>query len=179
MIAQDRFTREYVLNAPPHAVFDAWTQADALLQWWCPGAFHATHASLDVRPGGRYEIRMAAAQGTDVHVVRGEYVELQRPHRLVMTWRAEGTPHDNSADCLLTVQLEPHPRGTRLALLHERLPAGSEGSYRQGWEHVLHALGRFVGASGMGGGALAPAEAALHGLHAANHQSPAEPGVSP
>ncbi|MFT7772238.1 SRPBCC family protein [Roseateles sp.] len=137
--------REYLLEAPVEAVFDAWTDASALLQWWCAGNAHATHADLDVRQGGRYEIRMSPGPAGTPQIVRGLYVKVERPHRLVMTWRAEGTPHDNGDDSLLTVELFAHGRGTRLTLLHERLPAASPPSYAQGWAHVLHALSRFLG----------------------------------
>jgi len=141
---------EYVIEAPPEAVFDVWTDADALMQWWCPGAYHATHVHLDARVGGRYEIRMAAPGHEGEHIVRGEYVALDRPRLLAMTWRAQGTPHDNNENCLLTVQLHEHPRGTRLALLHEQLPVGSEGSYGQGWAQVLQQLARHCGEAAAG-----------------------------
>lgn len=145
-----RVALEYVIEAAPEAVFDAWTDADALVQWWCPGAFRATHVRLDVRVGGRYEIRMAASGRKEEHVVQGEYVALDRPRLLAMTWRAHGTPHDNSKNCLLTVQLHEHPRGTRLTLLHEQLPVGSEGSYGQGWVQVLQQLARHCGTPAAG-----------------------------
>nr|WP_255719312.1 SRPBCC family protein [Pelomonas sp. P8] len=132
------------MDAPPQVVFAAWTDPAALLQWWCPGPAHATHAELDVRAGGRYEIRMTAGPGGEPQVVSGEYVAVEPPHRLVMTWHARGTPHDNGDASLLTVELHPHPRGTRLALLHERLPTGSGASYSGGWAAVLQALSRFV-----------------------------------
>lgn len=144
MIADVSLRREYVLEASPQDVFDAWTDPAALLQWWCPGPAHATHAVLDVRPGGRYEIRMTAGPRGEPQVVSGEYVAVEPPHRLVMTWHASGTPHDNGEPSLLSIELQPHAQGTRLLLLHERLPAGSETSYGGGWAAVLQALDRFV-----------------------------------
>lgn len=145
MIAGPSLHREYLLPAPPQQVFDAWTDPVALLQWWCPGPARATHAELDVRTGGRYEIRMTAGPRGEPQVVSGEYVAVEPPHRLVMTWHAQGTPHDNGAVAsLLTIELHAHPHGTRLALLHERLPAGSESSYSGGWGAVLQALDRFL-----------------------------------
>lgn len=145
MIADVSLQREYLLAAPPQAVFDAWVDPAALLQWWCPGPARATHATLDVRAGGRYEIRMTAGPRGVPQVVSGEYVTVEPPHRLVMTWQAEGTPHDNAGlPSLLSLELHAHPQGTRLLLTHERLPAGSGASYSGGWAAVLPALARFV-----------------------------------
>jgi uncharacterized protein YndB with AHSA1/START domain len=144
-MADASLRREYLLPASPQAVFDAWTDPAALLQWWCPGPAHATHAVLDVRAGGRYEIRMTAGPRGEPQVVSGEYVTVEPPHRLVLTWHAQGSPHDNGdVPSLLSIELQPHAQGTRLLLLHERLPAGSESSYSGGWAAVLLALDRFV-----------------------------------
>lgn len=144
MIAPRSVERDYVFQAPVQAVFDAWTDGAALLQWWCPGNSQATRVELDVRPGGRYAIDMSPGPTGTAQRVHGEYVAVEPPHRLVMTWRAQGTPHDNGDGCLLTLEFQPHPQGTRLRLLHEQLPGGSQTSYANGWDAVLRTLASFV-----------------------------------
>lgn len=144
MLATDQVRRVYVLEAAPETVFGAWTDARQLMQWWCPGPARATAATLDVRVGGRYRIDMSAGPLGLPQIICGEYLEVAPPRLLVMTWRARNTPHDNGDDSLLTVRFEPHMRGTRLELLHERLPAGSSPSYGGGWDDVLNTLARTV-----------------------------------
>ena len=67
-----------VLAAPPLAVFDAWTDAEAFCQWFGPDGFRCTVHEMDVRPGGRVrfdrhrgvgvlrELRRRLEQGPDV-----------------------------------------------------------------------------------------------------------------
>ena len=70
-------------NAPPALVFRAWTESAALARWWGPHGFDTEVVENDLRPGGRYHFVMR--DGSGEYPVRGEYVELSPPSRLVMT----------------------------------------------------------------------------------------------
>lgn len=70
-------------NAPPELVFRAWTDSAALARWWGPQGFDTEVVENDLRPGGHYHFIMR--DGTGEYPVRGQYVEISQPTRLVMT----------------------------------------------------------------------------------------------
>ena len=78
------------IDAPRELVFDAFTNADHLAQWFGPHGFRIT-AETHPRVGGKYQITM---HGTDAlpepyaseqYPMSGEYLEIKRPERLVYT----------------------------------------------------------------------------------------------
>jgi uncharacterized protein YndB with AHSA1/START domain len=72
-----------VLDAPREAVYTAWTDADALCEWFGPDGFTCTVREMDVREGGRARFDMISGDGT-VFTNRFDYVEIAPSKRLVM-----------------------------------------------------------------------------------------------
>lgn len=85
---QSEHSRELVLirmiDAPPEALFRAWTEPELLKQWFCPKPWTVSSAELDVRPGGSNLIVMRSPEG-DAFPNRGVYLEVVRNERLVWT----------------------------------------------------------------------------------------------
>ena len=71
--------------APVGQVWSAWTSAEGWARWWWP-QWEDTEYVVDARPGGPYSARSAQG-GTGVE---GEFVTLEAPRRLEMTWRWDG-----------------------------------------------------------------------------------------
>jgi uncharacterized protein YndB with AHSA1/START domain len=90
--------REIVLQrfikAPREAVFDAWTDAAHISNWWGPHGFKTTTYSMDVRPGGSWDFTM---HGPDGHDYKNKivYLEVVRPERLAYKHVGEG-PDDEA-----------------------------------------------------------------------------------
>jgi uncharacterized protein YndB with AHSA1/START domain len=131
-------TVERTLSAPPSRVWKAWTQAEALKQWFAPSdAFKVEVAEADCRVGGRYRIAMTAPDG-EVHDVSGVYREVVPNERLVFSWAWRTTPERES---LVTVTLRPAGTGTALTLKHEQLfDEGARDHHREGWIALLGRL---------------------------------------
>lgn len=56
-------TRQY--DYPAEAVFNAFTEADALAEWWAPSdMFNVSALSLDFKPDGLFRFRMDTDQGS-------------------------------------------------------------------------------------------------------------------
>jgi uncharacterized protein YndB with AHSA1/START domain len=124
------------LPAAPEEVFDAWTDADSIRQWMCPGELRVTVAEVDARVGGRFRIVMSTEDRHTEHT--GEYLEMRRPERLVFTWRSRST-HDR--ETVVTVTLRPVAGETELTLVHERLPDDeSRGKHQGGWTAIVEKL---------------------------------------
>jgi uncharacterized protein YndB with AHSA1/START domain len=71
-----------VFDAPREVVFDAWTKAEHLKQWWGPKGFKMIKCSVDLRPGGMFHYGMEAPNGSTMWG-RFVYREITPPERLV------------------------------------------------------------------------------------------------
>jgi hypothetical protein len=76
-----------VFNAPRERLFQAWTDPKKMTEWFCHAKPELVGqlVAMDVRPGGRYGFDISGADGK-VFRVRGEYVEINVPEKLVFTW---------------------------------------------------------------------------------------------
>lgn len=80
-----------VFNAPRALVFKAFTDPEAIAQWWGQNNATTIVDKMDVRPGGVWRYVQRAADGNEWGF-RGEYLEIVPPERLVNTFEFEGLP---------------------------------------------------------------------------------------
>ncbi len=57
-IQQTEFTHVHEFDAPRQLVFDAFSTAEAMNEWWGPVEYKNTVIKLDFRPGGIFHFRM-------------------------------------------------------------------------------------------------------------------------
>ena len=76
------FVISRVFDATRERVWQSWTEAERLKQWWGPKGFTVTHCKIELRPGGimHYCLRMP-----DGNEMWGKFVyrEIVKPERLV------------------------------------------------------------------------------------------------
>ena len=77
------------ISAPRELVFDAFTQPEHMSKWFGPRIFTASLEN-DLRPGGKYRLTMYGPENGPAEMkgpfpIKGEYVEILRPERLVYT----------------------------------------------------------------------------------------------
>lgn len=77
-------------QAPLADVWTAWTDAEALMQWWGGHGFRTT-ADIDPRPGGRFLLTVQGADG-EVYPIQGEYVEITDRKSLSMEMHLDDHP---------------------------------------------------------------------------------------
>ena len=53
------------LNAPVELVWEAWTKPEHIANWWGPDGFTNTITTMDVIPGGEWNLVMHGPDGTD------------------------------------------------------------------------------------------------------------------
>ncbi len=53
------------LNAPVELVWEVWTKPEHIVNWWGPDGFTNTINTMDVIPGGEWELIMQGPDGTD------------------------------------------------------------------------------------------------------------------
>ncbi|TCC10184.1 SRPBCC family protein [Kribbella soli] len=123
---------ERVLPATIDRVYDAWTRADLLVQWYCPNPELELKVQADVRTGGTYVVEMGP------HVVRGTYLEVAPPHRLVFSWKWDGTDDEPTR---VEVELTEMLDGTRMLLSHTGFAnAEDAANHRMGWDPEVRRL---------------------------------------
>jgi uncharacterized protein YndB with AHSA1/START domain len=132
-----RLTVERRIAASAEAVFDAWLDPDAVGRWLfaTPGGV-MEQVELDPRVGGRFII--AERRGGELAEHFGEYVEIDRPRRLVFTFATSLEEMPSR----VTVTLQRDGEGTRLTLVHEMLAKWADHAdrTRHGWTTILDGL---------------------------------------
>jgi uncharacterized protein YndB with AHSA1/START domain len=133
------------IKAQPCTVFDAVTTAEGIAQWWGPDAGPVLIAETDPRKGGRYRVRFRMLDGTE-HECSGEYLDVVRPNRVVMSWRWECGQEDPNESCV-EIALRPVPEGTEITFTHLLLHDDeTRRTHEEGWTGSLDKLeARFAG----------------------------------
>src|SRR5271169_5292012 len=72
-----------VFAAPRETVFKAWSSADHIKRWFCPGGYLVPEAKVEMRVGGAFEVCMRSPEGVD-HWTRGTFIEVVAPERLAI-----------------------------------------------------------------------------------------------
>ena len=134
-----------VIDAPRERVFDAWTNAAALNQWWGPQGFTTTTQSADIRPGGVWQFVMHGPDGMDYPNYM-TFEEIVRPERLTYT---HGDDANQPLDFHTTVTFDEMDDRTGLTM---RVVFSTEELYQQalgfgapqGGHSTLDSLAEFV-----------------------------------
>jgi len=121
---------EVRVAASPDSVFEYFTDPAKMVMWM------GIEATLDPRPGGVCRINPSGQA-----VMLGEFVEVDRPRRIVFTWGWETalfkTPPQST---LVEVSLTPDGEDTLVRLAHRRLKPETVALHRAGWHHYLPRL---------------------------------------
>lgn len=132
-----RVTRRF--EASPERVFDAWFDAEKARKFlFATSTGQMVRAELDPRVGGTFNFT-DRRDGVDAEHI-GEYLEIDRPRRLVFTFHTERGSTDLSR---VTVEIVPLGSGCELTLTHEMDPKWAEYKDRTqaGWTMILDGLG--------------------------------------
>src|SRR5262249_14084266 len=63
-----------VFDAPREGVYDAFARQDQYVQWVCPPGVQVEHCTLDVRPGGLWQVGGRSTRGA--FAMSGTYLEI-------------------------------------------------------------------------------------------------------
>ncbi|SFK06929.1 Uncharacterized conserved protein YndB, AHSA1/START domain [Streptosporangium canum] len=87
MIEPGQFTYRRIHRASRELLFDCMTQPERLAHFWGPAGTTTPVGGItvDLRPGGAFEMVMVNYTDGSQHTMRAVYVEVRRPERLVWT----------------------------------------------------------------------------------------------
>jgi len=125
--------RSVIIEADPETVFGFLIDANLMAEW-----FGISHV-LDAKPGGTFRVEVGSG-----NIAIGVFTELSPPRRVAFTWGWESVSPTLSmlkpGSSTVEIDLEPHPRGTLLRLVHRGLPEGLVKIHGERWNHYLDQL---------------------------------------
>jgi uncharacterized protein YndB with AHSA1/START domain len=134
---EDTIVQEIVIKRPAEKIFEALTKPEELVKWWrVEGKFQTTHMESDLRPGGKWRMRLIGGSGTEM-VVSGEYRQIERPHLLVFTWIRES---EDATETLVRWNLAEKDGVTTVRVTHSGLTSESLRKRNDGWPMILGLL---------------------------------------
>jgi uncharacterized protein YndB with AHSA1/START domain len=132
---------EKVFPASLHAVWNSWTDPECIMQWFGsdPNG-KVLKASLDVRPGGHFEITFQDGDMTK-HTCTGKYTEVLEFSKLSFTWMWKSEP---GVESLVTVLLTAKGNITKMQFEHANTGNESKHAYYKGWQDTFSKLERIL-----------------------------------
>ncbi len=130
------------IAARPTVVFDALVTREGIASWWGPDDIPVISATVASQVGGSFRVRFRRSDGSE-HECAGEFLEIEPPNRVVMSWRWEdgGAPDEADNVSRLEFRLRAIDTGTELTLIHSALcTEESAHSHEAGWGGALEKL---------------------------------------
>jgi uncharacterized protein YndB with AHSA1/START domain len=122
------YLHEIFIAANPEAVFDYFLKPELMVQWM--GDF----ARLEARVGGLFSVDINGV------LIRGEYLRIERPHLLELTWGQLGNEAMPPGTTRVVITLTAEQNGTRLLLEHSGLIEAEAAKHAIGWPHFIERL---------------------------------------
>jgi uncharacterized protein YndB with AHSA1/START domain len=123
--------KEIWIDASPEKVFPYLVEPELLATWIGEESWN------EPRLGGLFRLKFPQS------VVRGEFVELDPPRRVVFTWGREEGDSMPVGSTTVAFDLEPENGGTRVRLRHTGLPNAHEvEQHTKGWDQFLPELAK-------------------------------------
>jgi uncharacterized protein YndB with AHSA1/START domain len=132
-----RVTRQFSVS--PEKIFDAWLDPEMIGKWMFGPDLRdeeVVRISLVPRVGGSFSFVVRRQEQEIDHV--GEYLKMDRPHRLVFTWGVA----DVEGSSRVIIDIVPLENGSELTLTHELLSdwADFAGRTKDAWTKMLDVL---------------------------------------
>ena len=145
------------LRAPVERVWQAWSDAKLVQQWWGPREFTCPDARTDFRVGGKYLFGMKNLRGGDIVWGAGTYQEIIPNQKIVytdqfadpsgnpITPKEAGMPNwEGPGLTFVTVDFESRGDSTIMTLTHEGIPKALHDDCVSCWSSTVDKLQMLV-----------------------------------
>lgn len=124
------YERTLAIDASPETVWEFLVDPEKLMRW------KGINADLETQPGGIFRCEVIPG-----HIARGEYIEIDKPNKLVFTWGWDGSDDVPPGSSTIVIELASDGDGTSLRFVHKDLPSAEAiASHAHGWDHYLPRL---------------------------------------
>ncbi len=125
--------------------FSAWADPGKIEKWFGPKGFRAEVLEMDFRIGGRWRFKMISQSG-DVSHHYGRYLAIEPDKLLSFTWESEeDSDLTEGRETRVSVRFYAESGGSRVTLLHERLPTQqAKRALEFGWSSGIPKLRRLL-----------------------------------
>ena len=124
---------ERTFEAPTEMIWELWTTAAGLEEWWAPDGFETRVSNLELRPGGELRYTMTATAPEQIAFVRNlglplsnefrrTFTELVPPTRLGYLSLIDFVPGHDPYEHLTTIEIEPAGDRTNVVMTLDPLP---------------------------------------------------------
>lgn len=129
-----RLTRRFPDS--PETLFRAFTDPDALRQWWGPKDFRIDTIEFPAAVGAAYRVTLTAPDGSRwAH--EGRFLEVDPPRRLVYTWQWTAGPLSR-VETLVELTFAGESGGTLVTVSHSRFGSDVECDlHADGWDDTF------------------------------------------
>ena len=143
-MAAEPLTASVHIEAAPEQVFEYFTSPEAIVRWM------GDYALLEPSSGGAFEVDINGVP------VRWRYLEVEPPHRLLISWGHAGSDRLPPGASTVEVRLSPAGGGTRVEIEHRDLPEEMRDAFGRGWPHFVARLAVAAAGGDPGPDPLAP-----------------------
>ncbi len=130
-------------DAPPDRIFAAWTIPTEIARWYGPEQFDipADRISIDLRPGGRWDLTMVRCDGKGEFTIGYDIIEVDPPSLLVM--RSDPSLHMPDPT-VVRVEITASGEGATLTLTDGPMPQAGAAGAERGYNAALDKLTTFL-----------------------------------
>jgi len=133
-----------VLNAPVKLVWEAWTNAEHLVQWLAPKGMKINVAEHDFRVGGKWKYSMPMPDGTQF-VSEGQYLEIV-PYKKIVT-SADFKPMTEGVELHVLFEEDGDTTNFTFSVVHATeayCKQQEKMGFYNGWNSTFDRLDKFV-----------------------------------
>ena len=144
MLADDELLITRCFDASPALMFSLWSDINHFRKWMGPEGFDCEEMEMDFRVGGKYRGMIRSKDHGD-NWFHGAYLEIERPHRLVFTWRWEQGPASDT-ETTITITFREEADGRTTQLFHQTPFTSVErrDSHVGGWTSLFNKLAAYA-----------------------------------
>jgi len=128
---------ERIFDANVDLLWETWTQPEYIEQWFGSDPFGTVQkVDIELTIGGKFRIQFSDSDKS-VHVVKGEYLNIDKYKNLKMTWEWESEPNQISE---LNVDFLKMNDKTKVILTHSNLVFETVHNYERGWNGAFNKI---------------------------------------
>ncbi len=142
--ANRTLTLKKVLDAPVKLVWEAWTEANHIIQWWAPPGMKIEVLSHDFKVGGKWKYSMPMPDG-NMFISEGTYLEIETYKKIVTS--ADFKPMTEGVELHVMFEADGDKTNFTFSVIHateEYCKAQEKMGFYNGWGSSFNRMEAFI-----------------------------------